>query len=640
MTETDWLEIIKWFFPLKNLLDDPGKTANWIPVLFIPMIVLFTVGFLLSFRSKRKAFQSWLVDIIADFTGLSHQEMVGRFDAINEEFSRDERYGHHWREFAATLVRRKKPNGSTEIFRTIDARYFFNESSLIEPNLDLRLYNSIPGILTGLGILGTFVGLSYGLSHINLEVSTAEFQTSVGELLAGAGIAFSTSLWGIGLSIAFSFYEKRQVHGLNKEVQRFQEAIDQTFVKRTSDYWLSESLQENVEQTTQLKRFNDELAYSIAQALDEKIAGRLTTSLDRFMEVVDELKTYKVDSSESTLRQMVEEFSSKLSAGANEEMENIARALTDVAATLESTADQSSSNQSQMEQNFSEHINRMVQTVTDLMESVGTSQQSLNSLNQNSMEELLVHVKQSMEAQQHELEGISSRSQENMDANLQAISDRMSALLNQVTEKAEGVSKVLDDRMSNLTERFDTSLLDVTARYEQERGALGLLIQKLEQSLHAMEGLSTGMAEAGESMRQSAVPMVEAAKDLVRGVTSLRHAQDSFSTSVASAQERSLSQFEKAEETLRHIREALASTKESWKSYSSNFDGLRDDLDSVFRSLNAGLSDYSTIVNESVNKYLTGLDDNLAKSVNLLGGAVENLQEAVDDLSESRSGGR
>jgi len=61
------------------------------------------------------------------------------------------------------------------------------------------VYDSIPTVFTTLGILGTFVGIYFGLRQFDVNDVTA----SIPSLLEGLKTAFTTSIWGISLSLVF-----------------------------------------------------------------------------------------------------------------------------------------------------------------------------------------------------------------------------------------------------------------------------------------------------------------------------------------------------------------------------------------------------------------------------------------------------
>lgn len=49
--------------------------------------------------------------------------------------------------------------------------HFFNEDSLYLTHINSQLFNAIPNILTGLGILCTFIGLCFGLKTVNTNTA-------------------------------------------------------------------------------------------------------------------------------------------------------------------------------------------------------------------------------------------------------------------------------------------------------------------------------------------------------------------------------------------------------------------------------------------------------------------------------------
>jgi len=86
---------------------------------------------------------------------------------------------------------------------TCDLEEFINEDLL--DRVAMSHYNSaVSGTLTGLGILGTFLGLSMGLGSFNgNDIYT--ISDNVGPLLEGMKVAFHTSVYGIFFSLVFNF---------------------------------------------------------------------------------------------------------------------------------------------------------------------------------------------------------------------------------------------------------------------------------------------------------------------------------------------------------------------------------------------------------------------------------------------------
>lgn len=87
-----------------------------------------------------------------------------------------------------------------------DIEEFINEELI--NHVGMNFFNSaMPGLLTGLGILGTFLGLSIGLGSFNGNDIYA-ISDNVGTLLGGMKVAFHTSVYGILFSLIFTIAYK------------------------------------------------------------------------------------------------------------------------------------------------------------------------------------------------------------------------------------------------------------------------------------------------------------------------------------------------------------------------------------------------------------------------------------------------
>ena len=98
------------------------------------------------------------------------------------------------------------------------------EDYINEDTLSIQTWNSvvlqIPGTLTGLGILGTFIGLITGISEIGFSSVDAAL-TSVQTVLNGIHTAFYTSIAGVILSILFNVLHRITWNVMTREIGLF-----------------------------------------------------------------------------------------------------------------------------------------------------------------------------------------------------------------------------------------------------------------------------------------------------------------------------------------------------------------------------------------------------------------------------------
>ncbi|NLC32414.1 MAG: hypothetical protein GX781_03860 [Clostridiales bacterium] len=80
---------------------------------------------------------------------------------------------------------------------------YINEDDIFDKYAHLQLAETIPGLLTSLGILGTFIGLMRGLGNLDITSADSTMQ-GISSMIAGMTFAYGTSIAGIAASLLFS----------------------------------------------------------------------------------------------------------------------------------------------------------------------------------------------------------------------------------------------------------------------------------------------------------------------------------------------------------------------------------------------------------------------------------------------------
>lgn len=134
----------------------------------------------------------------------------------------DEELKDAFRKYQLRMRKYHTKKGYSEL---CDIEEYINED-LID-RIGKNFYNSnMPGTLTGLGILGTFLGLSMGLATFSGD-NILTISDSMGPLLEGMKVAFHTSVYGIFLSLIFSFIYKANMADAYTAMEMFQNAFRQ-----------------------------------------------------------------------------------------------------------------------------------------------------------------------------------------------------------------------------------------------------------------------------------------------------------------------------------------------------------------------------------------------------------------------------
>lgn len=83
---------------------------------------------------------------------------------------------------------------------------FFSYERIITGPAHRRFAEMLPGVFTGLGILGTFLGLVWGLEDMSVK-DAAAIRQSIDLLISGMKTAFGTSIAGLILSLLWSLVD-------------------------------------------------------------------------------------------------------------------------------------------------------------------------------------------------------------------------------------------------------------------------------------------------------------------------------------------------------------------------------------------------------------------------------------------------
>ena len=124
--------------------------------------------------------------------------------------------------------------------------------------MNLRLVQSTPSILTSLGILGTFIGLSFAVLLFD-STSSESIRESINSLLSGMGTAFFTSVFGMLFSVLFLYVERKRYNALCNSVDRLCDRTDAAYHK-SSDQLVDTRLKDISEQISGVQlTFGDDL---------------------------------------------------------------------------------------------------------------------------------------------------------------------------------------------------------------------------------------------------------------------------------------------------------------------------------------------------------------------------------------------
>ena len=161
---------------------------------------------------------------------------------------------------------------------------YINDDTVTHGPGNAGLAELIPNLLTSLGILGTFMGLSRGLSSLNFADSTQLIQ-GIPDLLGGMRFAFGTSVAGISCSLVFNMINRISQGSSYRAIDDFVTSFTQLAMSRPLDNDV-QLICQNQDRNFMLQGINDTLVDRLAENVGRSITRAMTPvseSMDRFI---------------------------------------------------------------------------------------------------------------------------------------------------------------------------------------------------------------------------------------------------------------------------------------------------------------------------------------------------------------------
>ena len=631
---------------LKLLVPWQEAPNDQISDLFVYGILLFfliCLGIFLAKTIRRGLFINRLTGEISRFA-----EEVGRSNRpaepqilheLKEKFPAKGELAEAWQEFEDSLI---TDENRVIVYKTDEASLFFSEERLLGQYMNLRFWNSVPALFVGLGILGTFVGLVWGLipfSNIDFT-QTVQIQSAIRELLSGVSTAFVTSVWGMLTSLLFNVLEKWRVGRVSRAITKLQRALDQLFTLITQEA-ISVQNKDLLEQlTAAFKSSATDLADAIAEKLtpsinrvessidsikegqdnlvieiqkvpeifSNAIMKQLGPSLHKLNETVEKLRTEKEESSTEAIRELVEEFKKALSGSFTQEIGTLVKELSTVSQSLI---------------DLPTEMGNMMKGVQDKIGEICESLKKASIVQTQFTEETIKGIL-------GELQEAISKLKEAIDSTTSTAAIESTEMIKQIRDSVDAAA----DRLKNIFDEGEACVSTLLKQQEDLIEAFNSPISKsqetLEKGIDLWEKMNTSIKDASEmivTMQAFSEQLKGSALKLETSGENLTKASDAFN-------QQNAEYLEANRKTNEQIQNALMQSQNLLNEFASKFKTIESGLQGIFEEIHKGLIDYSTTTHDSIKMSLTEFSEQLAKTADALAGSVSALEFSVEELSD------
>lgn len=571
-----------------------GFDLHWI----LPVVLAaFVLSFIWLFFRPGWTLGRELKQSIARVKSLAAKGTVTDLDALAQAFSNSQDLRHCWSEFRETLHGQKQADAMgmmkvTQWRATAMAGTFFTDASLVDTRLKTEFFKHLPGILTGIGIIGTFSGLILGLSGFQVTDDASTARSSLEVLLKSVGSAFLISAIAIFLAMLITFVEKVIVSRRYADVERLCSTIDSLFESGAGEEYLSRLVAASETSATQAAHIKDALVNDLKTILSEltdRQVAALTASnaqtalsvstavtealhepLKGISEAVRTVSSQQGDAVNKLLTDVLASFAARMEGMFGGQLGGINELLGRTADTMQEAAKRFESLAGHIEQAGSGATDRMAQRVDALVSSM-TERQAAADLQ---MKQLLEQIR-----------SVAEQTQSDSTDKLNATAQRFEALAGQMAQAGNHATEQMAGRIESLM----ATISDRQASSDEHLKALMADAQAVAKQ---------GQAEVGQNMTRTMSEIGAATAEL------LQRLQDQAAESSTDAAVKSKEFARQAEEAVNASRDQIAQ--------------LVSSVDAAAQTMKAAVAD--------VRK---GVDDNVAR----LGGASAELSSAATTLT-------
>ena len=232
----------------------------FVTLLIGAFLLALTIFFVAVFLVRAVTLASRLSQVSSSLAGVKNASK----QTLKCVFGQDLTLAHLWSEYADTLHRQQEHGAGGKqpvdaLWSTVPAASIFTTEAIVDTRLWTEFFKHLPGIFTGLGIIGTFSGLIRGLQAFQVSADPNIVRGGLEGLMHRVGDAFFVSAIAIGLAMLATLIERICVTILYKQVENISARIDGFFHSGVGEEYLSRLTRASEESAGQSKILKDAL---------------------------------------------------------------------------------------------------------------------------------------------------------------------------------------------------------------------------------------------------------------------------------------------------------------------------------------------------------------------------------------------
>lgn len=340
--------------------------------------------------------------------------------------------------------------------------------------------DQIANAMTGLGILGTFIGLTIGLNGFSLEDGGVN-QDNLNVLIEGIKTAYYTSIFGVLNSLIYSQFYQRDIEKCSTALEGFLSEYNRV-EKGTEISFCEEMLSYSSRQASALENF----ANTLAPLLEETVKEILNSTLKKYDESLDKYIKDTVKSQHDILREIVTSFMAELTKTLDARFTNLENSIDNMCKWQNGAVEKLSA----VVEEFKEMSVSMSQLNSDLV-----NEEKIRRESEDRMLEVCKEAKYYVDSFREYSKTVNEWTEE--------IKDGYKQLMDKAVNKIEGIESEIKDRLIDLISEFNSKKAADEEKFTKHLEKLEMLDSSAKDAITALSALQTKNDEGMTALKGS-----------------------------------------------------------------------------------------------------------------------------------------
>lgn len=573
-----------------------------------------------------------LLSVNENLGKINADDYANNFNDIDKVMKNNNSVKNIWLDFCSSLTTASLEDDKKRRYAITSAGEFFRFSTITQ-SINVAYWKNFGGIFTGIGIFGTFLGLTIGLLGVDLTTSdTAALKEGIGNLLSGISVAFGTSLIGIFCALLYGGFYKYYTDKFNSVIDDLVFCMEKFFPRMTAEQWLEKNLHESREQTKSLKNLSQDMAQSLEGQLSDrfnelcdKLSGEMQPVFEKLCEAIENLNSSGVSA-----------LSDVISSKTESQLDSFVEVLKNISTTMENNVADSARTTEQANAMLLATVSELKKSVVDGTEEVVERQRVASENMATQIKDIVSVLQNSSTDAMNNYVQTSKEMQGRLTQSLDNAKDTTEVIIRNMQEMSHKQEESLQQSLNSITDKMERFTGNLYSVLEKHKDSVEDLYTKISGVAKSVEGLSKDLDDSSITFKSSVEPVrfaINALQDEAKKfMVESEKLHNEISEQIHGLENSGTITSNNLKDLTKINNESAQKISDSWEKYSKNFDNIGVEIKEATEDISSRLKEYNKVMNDGMKENLKGFSNNVINILTQMKVIIEELGDIASDF--------